>query len=168
VVVARHRGGGCPREVIVQRSSEALVAIKSGILQSLIETCDRSLVHLLVRPVAAVNPHYGRLITILLGIRSWPTECFCPVRSQALCVLWMKSVAECMANDFILQHSRVPRMRQSQEPIETARSFINGLHFSREDRTQRRKDATAFPTAFITSTPRAIIVKLLKFKGRGA
>src|ERR1044072_603642 len=46
VVVTRHRGRGCPREVIVQHASESIVAIESSILQCLIETGYRSLVHL--------------------------------------------------------------------------------------------------------------------------
>ena len=57
VVVTRHRGRGRPREVIVQHLSEPLVGGEVDIFQRLIETSDRPLVHLLVRPVAAVNPH---------------------------------------------------------------------------------------------------------------
>ena len=124
----RHRGSGCPREVIVQRSSKPLVAVKSGILQGLIETGDRSLVHLLVRPVAAVNPHDGCLITVPVGVRCWPTECLRPVRCKALGVLGVVSVAERMANHFVLQHPRVPRVGQPQQRVETARGFINRLH----------------------------------------
>ena len=124
----RHRGCGCPREVIVQHASQPLVGGEPGVLQGLIETGDRSLVHFLVRPVAAVNPHDGRLIAVLVGVRCWPTECLRPIRSEALGVLRVESVAERMANYFVLQHTRVPRVGQPQQPVETARGFIDRLH----------------------------------------
>src|SRR5690349_4107492 len=123
-----HRGRGCPREVIVQDASEPLVIVESGILEGLIETGDRSLVHLLVQPIATVNPHDGRLITILVRVCGWPTERFGPVCGQALGMLWMESVAERMAHHFIFQHPRVPRMCQLQYSLETARGFIDRLH----------------------------------------
>src|ERR1044071_10194112 len=127
-MVTIHRGGRCPREVIVQHGFESLVAVESGIVQGLIETGDRSLVHLLVRAVAAVNPDDGRLITVLVGVRCWSTECLGPVRSKTLGVLGVKSVAEGMTNYFIFQHPRVPCVGQPQYPVETTRSFIDRLH----------------------------------------
>src|SRR5262249_9409305 len=57
VVVTRHRGRGGPREVIVKHASQPLVAGEADIFQRLIETGDRSLIHLFMRPVAAVNAH---------------------------------------------------------------------------------------------------------------
>src|SRR6185503_2208480 len=108
MVVTRHRGRGCPREVIVQDAPEPFVTVKSGVLQSLIETGDRSLVHLLVRTVATVDPHDGSLITVLFGVGCWPTERLGPVRRKTLGVLWMESMAERMADDFVLQHPHVP------------------------------------------------------------
>src|ERR1044071_4662736 len=119
-MVMDHRGRGCPREVIVQDASEPFVAVEPGILQRLIETGDRSLVHLLVQPVAAVNSNDRRLIAVLLGICCWPTECFGPVRGEALRMLRVESVTECMAHHLILQHPRVPRICQLQYPVKTA------------------------------------------------
>jgi hypothetical protein len=86
----------------VQRASEALVACEPDILQRLIETRNRPLIHLLVRPVAAVNPDDRSLITILVGVGRWPTECLCPVRGKALGVLRVVTVAKRMANHFVL------------------------------------------------------------------
>src|SRR5262249_3081215 len=124
----RHRGGGGPGEVIVQHASEPFVAIKSSILQGLIETGDRSLVHLFVQSIAAVSPHDGRLTAVLVGVCCWTTECLRPVGGQALGMLGMISVAERMTNNFVFQHARVPCVSQSQHPVETARCFINCLH----------------------------------------
>src|SRR5262245_10324336 len=101
-MVMSHRGRSCPREVIVQHAFEPLVGVESDILQRLIETGDRSLVHLFVQTVAAVNSHDGRLITVLVGVRCWPTECLRPVRGKALGVLGMISVTKRMTNHFIL------------------------------------------------------------------
>jgi len=100
-MVTRHRGRGSPREVIVQHTPEPLVAGEADIFQRLIETSDRPLVHLLVQPVAAVNPHDRGLITVLVRIRRWSTECLGPVRGKALGVLRVVSVAERMANHFV-------------------------------------------------------------------
>src|ERR1041385_2748707 len=100
-MVTRHRGRRTPCEVIVQHAPEPLVAGEADIFQRLIETSDRPLVHLLVQPVAAVNSHDRGLITVLVRIRRWPTECLGPVRGKALAVLRVVSVAERMANHFV-------------------------------------------------------------------
>ena len=102
VVVSRHRSRGGPREVIVQHAPQALVAREADIFQRLIETSNCPLVHLLVRPVAAVNPHDRGIITVLVGVGRWPTERLRPVRGKALCVLRVITVAERMANHFVL------------------------------------------------------------------
>src|SRR5262245_25583306 len=75
-----------------------------------------------------MNPHNGRLITVPIGVHCWPTECLRPVRGKALSVLRMVSMAERMANNFVLQHPRVPRTRQSQDPVDSTCGFIDGLH----------------------------------------
>ena len=75
-----------------------------------------------------MNPHNGRLITVPVGVRCWPTECLRPVRGKALGVLRVVSVAERMANHFVLKHPRVPRVGQPQQRVETARGFIDRLH----------------------------------------
>src|SRR5262249_20893739 len=102
VVITSHRGSRGPREVIVQHASEALVAREPDIFQRLIETRDRPLVHLLVRPVAAMNPDDRGFIAIPVGVDRWPTECLRPVRGKALSVLRVVTVAERMANYFVL------------------------------------------------------------------
>src|SRR5215470_2123919 len=130
VVVTRHGGRRGPREIIMQRASEPLVAGNTDIFQRLIETDDCPLVHLLVRPVAAVNPHNRGLITVLIGVRRWPTKCLRPVRSKALGVLRVESVAERMANHDVLQHPRVPRAGQPQQSIATTCGFVDRLHDS--------------------------------------
>src|ERR1700741_3346455 len=127
-MVMSHRGRGCPREVIVQHASEPLVVIKLGIMQRLIETGDRALVHLLVQPVAAVSPHNRRLTTVLIGVCCWTTECLRPIRRKTLSVLGMVTVTERVANYFVLQHSCVPRVGQPHHSVETACSFIYCLH----------------------------------------
>src|SRR5262245_57418064 len=102
VVVTRHRSRSGPREVIMQHASQPLVAGKTDIFQRQVETSDRPLVHLLVRPVAAVNPHDKGLTTVTVGVRRWSTKCLRPIRGKALGVLRVESVAERMANHFVL------------------------------------------------------------------
>ena len=86
----------------MQHASKPLVAPEADIFQRLIETSDRPPVHLLVRPVAAVNPNDRGLITVLVGVGRWPTKCLRPVRGKALGMLRVVSVAERMANHFVL------------------------------------------------------------------
>ena len=75
-----------------------------------------------------MNAHHRGLVTELVGVRRWPTERLGPVRSKALSVLGMVSVAERMANDFVLEHPSVPRVGQLQQPIDTTRRFIDRLY----------------------------------------
>jgi len=86
----------------VKHAPELFVAGEADIFERLIETGNRPLVHLLVRPVAAVNPHDRGFITVLVRVRRWSTECLGPVRGKALGVLRVVSVAERMANYFVL------------------------------------------------------------------
>ena len=84
-----------------------------------------------MQPVAAVNPHDGRLTTVIVGVRCWPTERFRPVRRKPLGVLRMVSVAECMANHFVLQYPCVPRVGQFQHSIDASHGFIDRLYVFR-------------------------------------
>jgi hypothetical protein len=85
----------------VKHAPELFVAGETDIFERLIETGDRPLVHLLVRPVATVNPHDRGLITVLVRVRRWPTESLTPIRGKALSMLRVVSVAERMANHFV-------------------------------------------------------------------
>src|SRR5674536_27801 len=60
-VIAGHRGGGRPREVVVRHLSEPIVAGEADVCQCLIEAADCSTVHLLVRAVTAVPVSYTHL-----------------------------------------------------------------------------------------------------------
>jgi hypothetical protein len=86
----------------VKHAPEPLITGEADIFERLIEAGDRPLVHLLVRPVTAVNPDDRRLITELVSVRRWSTESLPPVRGKALSVLRVVSVAERMANHFVL------------------------------------------------------------------
>jgi len=123
----------------VQHSSEPLVAVESCIPQGLIETGNGSLVHLLMRPIAAVSADDGRLITVLVRVCGWATEGLGPVRGQPFGVLGMVSVTERMANHFVLQHPRVPGMGQPKKGVEASRGLIDGLRgFSFHYKISRR------------------------------
>jgi len=125
----------------MQHLSQPLIAGESDIFERLIETCYRPLVHLVVRAVAAVNPHDRGLITVLFGVNRWSAKCFCPIRSKAFSMLRMKTVAECMANHFVLEHTLVPSAGQSQYPVETTCCFVDRLHIAGlyfSDRSDRK------------------------------
>jgi hypothetical protein len=128
-VVTRHSVYSSPRKVIVEDISEPLVAGKADVFQRLIETGDGPLIHLFVWSVAAVNPHDGGFAAILFRIYGRPTERFHPVCGEAFSVLRVESMAERMANHFVLQDPRVPRTGQPQQPVETTCGFIDRLHW---------------------------------------
>jgi hypothetical protein len=86
----------------VQYASETLVTREPDIFERLIETYNRPLVHLLMRPVAAVNPDDRSLATMPIGVGRWPTERLRPVRGKALGMPRVVTVAERMANHFVL------------------------------------------------------------------
>jgi len=114
----------------MQHASEVLVTRKPDIFQRPIETRDRPLVHLLMWPVAAVNPDDRGLITIPVRVVRWPTECLRPVSGKALGMLGMITMAERMANHFVLQDPSVPRVGQLQQPVATTYGFKDRLHSS--------------------------------------
>src|SRR5262249_40156215 len=80
VVVAGRRRGRGPREMVVQYLPELGVAGESGIFERTVEAFDGSAVHVLVRSVSAVNPHYRGLVSGQPGVTSRAAECLGPVR----------------------------------------------------------------------------------------
>src|SRR5580698_1979890 len=86
LVIARHRRGGGPGEVIVQDLSQRPGLRDARVLHRLIEAGDAALVHLLVRAVAAMDPHDERLVSVAGGIGSGAAERLGPVGGEALTV----------------------------------------------------------------------------------
>ena len=74
LVVAGHRLRGRPSEVLVQHLSQRTVVGQSDICKSLIEASNRTAIHFVVLPVAAVHLDHGGLVTIEVGIRAGATE----------------------------------------------------------------------------------------------
>ena len=70
-VVSGDRGQGRPGEVVVQHLSEPVVAGETDVDQCLIKAGDRTTVHLLVRTVAAMQPHLRGLVAVAMtpGVR---------------------------------------------------------------------------------------------------
>src|SRR5262249_25560615 len=101
-LVTRHRGRRGPREVIMEHAPKPLVVGKADVFEPLVETRNSPLIHLFVWPVAAVNPHDRGLIAVPVGVCRGSSECLCPVRGKALSVLRVVSVAERMADHFVL------------------------------------------------------------------
>src|SRR5262249_36295637 len=93
VVVGRHGCRGGPGEVVVQHLPEGLVG-EADVIEGLVETGDRALVHLLVRAVAAVDAHDRRLVAVVPGVAVGSAECLGPVGREPLAVLGVEAVAE--------------------------------------------------------------------------
>jgi hypothetical protein len=70
-----------------------------------------------------MHANYRRLAAALLAVGRRPTPRFAPIRREALGVLRMESVAECMCDDFVSQDSLVPRMSKTMNAGCTPESF---------------------------------------------
>ncbi len=109
----------------MQNAPEPLLTREPDIFQRLVETRDRPLVHFLVWTVPAVKPHDGRLGAVLLRVRPWSAECFRPIRCKPLGMPLVIPMAERVRDDLVLQHSLMPRVRQSQQAV-TSNGFVDG------------------------------------------
>lgn len=67
-----------------------------------------------MRTVTAVHLDDGSFIAIPVGVVRWASQCFLPVRSEALRVLRVIAVTESMTNYFVPQYPNVPGVRQLQ------------------------------------------------------
>src|SRR5262247_747202 len=89
--------------------------------QSLVEASDGAAIHLVVHPVAAVDPDDGGLVAIGLGIPAGSTECLGPIRGETLDMLGMETVAERMADYFVGHHPTMPGSGKMAQALDAAR-----------------------------------------------
>jgi hypothetical protein len=94
-VVAGHRCRGRPSEVVVQNLSQPVFGY-SDICKSLVKAGNRTAIHFVVLPLAAVHLDDGGLVTIGAGICAGSTECLGPVSGESLGMLRVEAVAERM------------------------------------------------------------------------
>ena len=127
-VIAGHRGGGRPGEVVVQRPSEPLVVGQANVCQRQVEASDRATVHLLVRAVATVHPHHRGLVTAGGRVGRRPPQRLRPVRSEPLGVLGVVAMAERVAHHLVRHHSLVPSSGKTQQPLSATGSLVDRLH----------------------------------------
>src|SRR5690606_31803528 len=121
-VVRGHRRGRCPGKVVVEHLAEARIG-DASVRHCVIEARDGAAVHLLVQPIAAVQPDYQRLVAILLAVRPRTAPRLDPVRGQPLGVPGMKAVTERMSDDLIREYALMPCVRQSKYAVSTTGGF---------------------------------------------
>src|SRR5690348_998071 len=121
----------------MQHLSDRLVCHQPHIAQGLVEAGDRPAVHLLVRAVAAMDPHYRRLIAIATGVAGRPAERLGPIRGEPLAVLRMEPMAERVADYLIGHHPAVPRLSQADQALAATGRLIHTSHAPRMPRPQR-------------------------------
>jgi hypothetical protein len=115
-----YRRRGRPCEEVVQRATEPLVGIHTDVPKRQVETGNRPLIRLVVRTVSAVHPQDRRLISVTVGVERWATQGLGPVRSKALRVLRMETMAEGMTNHLVNDDASTPRMRQPKQALVAA------------------------------------------------
>jgi hypothetical protein len=94
----------------VEHSSQRRVIDQSGVNKSLVEARNRTAIHFVVRPVAAVHLDDSGFVTQGIGICGWATECLRPVGSEALDVLRVEAVAEGMADHVVGHYPMMPSL----------------------------------------------------------
>ena len=109
---------------------QSCVAGESDVRKSLIEAVDRTAIHFLVRPVAAVHSDDGRLVAIELGIRPGTAECFSPVGGKPLHMLRVEAVAEGVADYVVGHYPTMPGLGQATEAIIAPSRFEYSGHVS--------------------------------------
>ncbi len=112
----------------MQGVAELPFLVKPNVAECLIETRDRAAVHLVVFAVAAVHPHNVRLVAVLTRVRRRAAERLRPVRREPLCVVRVKAVTECVADDLVGHHPLMPRVRETQHPLVPADGFVQRPH----------------------------------------
>lgn len=75
--------GSRPIEVVVQHNAERILG-DAHVGQGLVETGDRTTIHLGMLPVAGVHPKDVRLVTHRLGVSAGSPERFTPIRGKPL------------------------------------------------------------------------------------
>jgi hypothetical protein len=128
LVVASHRGRGRPSEVVVQNLSQPAVFGYSDICKSLVEAGNRTAIHFVVLPVAAVHLDYGGLVTIRARVHAGSAECFGPVSSESLDMLRVETVAEGMPDHVVCYHPTMPGVGKTAQTVHSPHSLEYRLH----------------------------------------
>lgn len=125
--VVEHRGG--PSEPRDQLESQARVSRDGGIIEGEHERSYRATVHLLVWPVAAVDPDYTGVVADRVRVRGWAAELLSPVRGKPLGVLRVNSAFERMSQNGVGQATFVPRVGECEQGLSsTHRLEDRALH----------------------------------------
>src|SRR5262249_29524267 len=117
-------------EVVVQHLSQGGVVGQSDVSQSQVEASDGAAIHLVVHPVAAVDPDDGGLVAIGLGVHAGSTECLGPIRGETLDMLGMETVAERMADYFVRHHPTMPCSGKTAQAVDATRCLEDSAHAS--------------------------------------
>src|SRR5579862_8241513 len=102
-MVTCHRCRGRPGEVVVEHLSQRSVIGYPGVNKSLVEALNRTAIHFVVLPVAAVHLDDSGFVTVGIGVCGGATECLRPVCSEALDMQRVEAVAEGVA-DHVVGH----------------------------------------------------------------
>src|ERR1700674_5388749 len=96
----------------------------------MVEASNRTAIHFVVLPVAAVHLDDGGLVTIGLGIFAGTTECLGPVSGESLDMLGVEAVAERMADHVVSHHPTMPGAGKTAQAVVATRRLENSLHAS--------------------------------------
>ena len=97
----------------MQDRPDRAIRIEADVLHRLVETRDCPAVHLGVLAIAAVDPHYERLVSARAGVGGGAAEGLRPVSGEPFAVLRIESVTEGVADNLVGHHPCVPRLSQA-------------------------------------------------------
>ena len=112
----------------MQHLSQNIVAGKSDIGQSLIETRNRAAIHFLVLSVPAMYFDDGGFVAIGIGIRGRSTERLSPVSCEPLDMLGVEAMAEGMCDYLVGHHATMPSVGKTAQAVASTDRLEDSLH----------------------------------------
>lgn len=127
-MVAVHRCGGGPGEVVVQGLAQGIVLGEADIGESEIEAGDGAAIHFVVFAIAAVDFDDAGFVAEGVGVHRRAAERFGPIRGEAFDMIGLEAVAEGVGDDFVGHDALVPGVGETADAAHAARSFEESLH----------------------------------------
>src|SRR6185312_8355332 len=98
-----------------------------------VEASNRTSVHFIMCPVAAVDLDDGGFVAVGAGVGSRAAECFGPIGGESLDMIGAEAMAERVRYHLVGHHPLVPRTSKTLQPIVATCCFKHGLHAVHDD-----------------------------------
>ena len=104
------------------------VRVDAHVPHGSVEAGDRTLVHVVVRTVAAVDPDHRGLVPEPLAVEGWAAQRLGPIRREAFGVIGMEPMAERVRDDVVRHDAGMPGLGQIEQARHAADGVEDGGH----------------------------------------